>query len=471
MMLWAVATFSKSAAEGSAAANSLQAAAGALLHCCQCQEANSLRAWDGQSVSNVLWALATLGQRPSAAWLNKLLQHLERHAVKEMTAQGVSVTLWALAALGVVPQASCTAALLSAAAQHMQSPSFTPQAASNTIWALAVLEQPPSKSWLAAFWRCSRALLPQMNSQGLVNCLWAVARLDVQPPQEWVVDASELLLQQGVQELSSQGLSNVLWAMARITNRGRQGQEVLQLALQQTVLLLSQQQQQDAAGSAAAAAPVFNIFELSGLMHTVSLLHAREVQQQQQQLQQLAAAAVGNSGSSSRSSSPLRSISSSSRSRSPSPTRLQYAAAASSSSSYDAADSTLAADEQAADVLSQLSELLQSASLPLLPSAAAAELSILLWSQVSMSAGRASGQKTSLLIPRPWTEAWLAASKRCFSFGSPSSRDLSQWLWCLAQRGVRPNGQWLASFQVASFRQMTAASSQVSWQSQVQLCF
>jgi hypothetical protein len=472
MLLWATATFSKSAAEGSAAANSLQAAAGALLHCCQCQESESLRAWDGQSVSNVLWALATLGQRPSAAWLNKLLQHLERHAVTDMTSQGVSVTLWALAALGVVPHATCTAALLSAAAQHMQTASFTPQAASNTIWALAVLEQAPSKTWLAAFWRRSRALLPMMNSQSLVNCLWAVARLEVQPPQEWVVDAAELLLQKGVRELSSQGLSNVMWAMARIANRGRQGQEVLELALQQAVLLLSQQQQQqqeEGADSAAAAAtaPVFNIYELSGLMHTVSLLRAKEVQLQQQQLQQLAAAAVGSnssSGSGSRPSSPLRGSSSSSgRSRSPSPTRLQFTAAA-ASSSIDAGDSAAAAEP--ADLLSQLAELLQSASLPLLPSAAAAELSILLWSQVSMSAGQTSGQTSgqTLLTPRPWMEAWLAASKRCFSFGSPSSRDLAQWLWCLAKRGVRPSGQWLASFQVASFRQMTAASSQVRMQ-------
>jgi hypothetical protein len=460
MLLWATASFSKSAAEGSAAANSLQAAAGALLHCCQCQEADSLRSWDGQSVSNVLWALATLGQRPSAAWLNKLLQHLERHAVKDMTSQGVSVTLWALAALGVVPHAACTAALLTAAGQHMQTASFTPQAVSNTIWALAVLEQAPSKTWLAAFWRYSRTLLPMMNSQSLVNCLWAVARLEVQPPQEWVVDAAELLLQQGVQELSSQGLSNVLWAMARIANRGRQGQEVLELALQQAVLLLSQQRQDSAEG--AAAAPVLNIYELSGLMHTVSLLRAKEVQLQQQQAQQLTTASVGsNSSCSSRSSSPLRG--SSSRSRSPSPTRLQFAAAAASSST-DAGDRAAAAAAEPVDVLSQLAELLQTASLPLLPSAAAAELSILLWSQVSMSAGQTSGQTSgqTCLTSRPWMEAWLAASKRCFSFGSPSSRDLAQWLWCLAKCGVRPSGQWLASFQVASFRQMTAASSQVS---------
>jgi hypothetical protein len=278
-----------------------------------------------------------------------------------------------------------------------------------------------------------------------------------------VVDAAELLLQQGVQELSSQGLSNVLWAMARIANRGRQGQEVLELAMQQAVLLLSQQQ----TAESAAAAPVCNIYELSGLMHTVSLLRAKEVQLQQQQAQQLAAAAVGSNSSSSggsRSSSPMRT--SSSRSRSPSPTRLQFAAAAASSST-DAGDSAAAAAAEPVDVLSQLAELLQSASLPLLPSAAAAELSILLWSQVSMSAGQTSrqtaGQTASqtCLTPRPWMEAWLAASKRCFSFGSPSSRDLAQWLWCLAKCGMRPSGQWLASFQVASFRQMTAASSQV----------
>lgn len=393
-LIWATAKFRIAASEG-AAANSVHAAAGALLQACQ---DTSFRSCDAQSTSNTLWALATLGQRPPVGWLNRLLQHLERSVVNSMQPQALSNSLWALAALGVVPQRSCMAALLSAVSAQMQR--FDAQGVSNIIWALAALEYEPSRAWQAGFWRQSRPLLHKMTPQGLINCLWSVARLGLQPPQEWVVDVSKLLLQQGVEQLTSQGVHNVLWAMARMNNGGKQGQQLLDTALQRSDALLEQQQLQ---GSEA----VFTIYELSGLMHTVSLLHAKDLAAGQQQ--------------------------------------------------HESAEGFNSA-------LLRLCQLLQSASVPLLTSAGAPELSILFYSQVNMVANARQAQAQTaadlpVTIPRAWVDAWLTATQSCF--GSASSRDLAQWLWCLAKRGVRPSGQWIASYQVATFRQMGKANSQV----------
>jgi hypothetical protein len=454
LLLWSTATFSKSAAEGSAAAHALQTAAAAVL---QAMEDSSLGNWDSQSVANTLWALATLGQRPPVKWLNRMLHRVES-AAATMTVQGLSMTLWALAALGVVPQSSCMAALLQSSAKQLQR--FTPQGLSNVVWALAVLEHAPSKPWVSQFWQVSRSRLPQMTTEGLINCLWASAKLRVQPPQEWIGDISRLLLQQGVQGLSAQGLSNVLWAVAHIGCSGRQSQELLSRAVQQAIVVLDaqqqaqqdhQEQQMQSAGSgvsilaAASIARNLNVVEVSALMQTAALLQARGAGEL---LQQFAGTNVQYSGSA---------IGASASSMDSNSSRSRHRSNVDSSSSIDEADGL------ADNLLSTFSASLQQASLPLLPSAGPFELATMFHSQISISSssknppGNSSSMKMS--ITRKWVDAWLAAAQACFN--AASSRDLAQWLWCLAKKGVRPPGQWWAGFQVASFRQMAQASSQV----------
>jgi len=449
-LLWATAMFSRTAAEGSAAANSIQAAAAALL--CTAQTL-PLSSCDGQALANTLWALATLGQRPPLPWLNRVLQHAEAAAVRGfLSAQGVAMTLWALAALAVVPQASCLTALLTAAQQHLRH--FTTQGCSNVLWALAVLERPPSKEWLAGFWPQCRTLLPQMTSQGLVNCLWSAARLGLQPPQEWVGDVAGLLLERGVGSLTSQGISNMVWSLSKVSITCKQAQELLQACQQHAVLMLqqqwqAQQEQQQAeqqlgeSSSSSSSSGVdassswsgvgFNIHELSGLLNAVCQLKVREAAQQQQQQQQQQ--------------------------------QLDPSSSSSSSSIATAADG---------DLLGQLTLLLQEVSVPLLPTAGPTELSIMLWSQVAMatsstatnltpssSSSSSSSKPSGLVIPRKWMAAWFAATRS--SFSAASSRDLAMWMWCLAKKGAafKPNPQWLASWQVASYRQLGRASSQV----------
>jgi hypothetical protein len=184
----------------------------------------------------------------------------------------------------------------------------------------------------------------------------------------------------------------------------------------------------------------FDIFQLSGLLHAVCCLRLRDAahtQQPQQHMQHMDSPATASSSSSS-SSSALSSLSDA------------------------AAEGTL--------LLDQLTVLVQEVSTPLLPSATVTELSIMLWSQVAMpaststttssSSSGSTTQSVSLQIPRTWMGAWFAATRS--SFSAASSRDLAFWMWCLAKARVyKPYEDWLASWQVASYRQLGRASSQV----------
>lgn len=82
-------------------------------------------------------------------------------------------------------------------------------------------------------------------------------------------------------------------------------------------------------------------------------------------------------------------------------------------------------------------------------------------SMPSSSSGPSSSRPGQLVIPRKWMLAWFAATRS--SFSAASSRDLATWVWGLAKKGCvfRPQQQWMASWQVASFRQLGRASSQV----------
>jgi hypothetical protein len=458
--------FSKSAAEGSAAANSVQAAAAALLSTAQTLPLSSC---DGQALANTLWALATLGQRPPLTWLNRVLQHAEAAAARGfLSAQGVSMIMWALAALAVVPQAPCLSALLVAAQQHMRH--MTPQGFSNILWALAVLERPPSKEWLSGFWPACRTLLPQMTSQGLVNCMWSAARLGLQPPQEWVGDVAGLLLERGVSSLTSQGLSNIVWAMSKISITCRAAHELLQSCLQQAVLVLQQQWQQHQqrgeqtanSSSSSSSSVCFNIYELSGLLHAVCCLRMREAAHH---------AAFQPSQS--------------------------EAATTAAAFPISAGSGIGAAATEGSDLLGQLTLLLQEVSTPLLHAAGPTELSVMLWSQVAMpcassgggggggglqpmglqgsaraaspaaapdattSSSSSNGRPGMVAIPRKWMVAWFASTRANFS--GASSKDLAFWVWCQAHAKVfKLKEDWMASWQVASFRQLGRASTQVN---------
>jgi hypothetical protein len=94
---------------------------------------------DFNSLSNTLWALASMG-RPPTAELQARLEHEVARKLGDFNAQGLSNTLWALAKMGRPPTAELQARLEHEVARKLGD--FN--ALSNTLWALASMGRPPT---------------------------------------------------------------------------------------------------------------------------------------------------------------------------------------------------------------------------------------------------------------------------------------------------------------------------------------
>ena len=101
---------------------------------------------DSIGMSQILWALAKLGQQPSVEWAHTLLLPALRARLPGMGSQGVTNCLWGLAALGINPGEELLAELVEAAGKLASG--GTPQALSNTLWALATLGHDPGDEWM-----------------------------------------------------------------------------------------------------------------------------------------------------------------------------------------------------------------------------------------------------------------------------------------------------------------------------------
>jgi hypothetical protein len=92
-----------------------------------------------QDLSNMLWALATLGLSPDPAWLQQHLREVGRRQAQR---------------------------------------TLLPQHLANVGWALAKLSHRPDRDWLARYQEDVLASLPQFKPQEISNVLWALAVLN-----------------------------------------------------------------------------------------------------------------------------------------------------------------------------------------------------------------------------------------------------------------------------------------------------
>ena len=141
-----------------------------------------------QELSNAMFALATLGMRPGAAWMDSFwevtLHSLSRAAdVAAADDDNSSVAgppppppppQW--------PQEQPAAHAVSRAAAPRASAGgvgtfFVPQALSNVLWAAATLQDPPPPRWAAAWFASMTAVFPELYPQAMSNSTWAVAKL------------------------------------------------------------------------------------------------------------------------------------------------------------------------------------------------------------------------------------------------------------------------------------------------------
>lgn len=164
-----------------------------------------------QHVSNVWWALATLGLEVPPATLDVLKAATVRVA-PEMAPQNVSIVLWAWASMQlaveglVVPMEAAVAAV---------APRANAQAVANTLWAWATLRLRPERI-LPPLTATLPRVVPLMSDQHLSNVCWAWGALMLPAAEAVPILQAGFLRLAAEGEVSEQALSNVWWAWARL---------------------------------------------------------------------------------------------------------------------------------------------------------------------------------------------------------------------------------------------------------------
>jgi hypothetical protein len=205
-LLWALATLQKNGVNmGSSSNVSAIVAAGSVVMEQRISTAKP------QSLSNTLWALATLGWHRDDSTLTKLVTAMVQRS-STAKPQDLSNTLWALATLGWHCDDSTLTKLVTAMVQR--SSTAMPQALSNTLWALATLGWHCDDSTLTKLVTAMVQRISAAKPQELSNTLWALATLG------WHCDDSILTklvtaMEQRVSTAKPQELSNTLWALGQ----------------------------------------------------------------------------------------------------------------------------------------------------------------------------------------------------------------------------------------------------------------
>ena len=149
-----------------------------LLECAVRGLADQGVAWSSQHIGNLLWALATLQERPPAALAKAVATRMD-FAEEHFKPQEVANALWGWASLGL-SGASLAVIRWTQHALRLAS-SFKPQDIANVLWALGQLQHYPGRELLEAL--CERIVsqADHFNAQDVANSLSSSGCLEVTP--------------------------------------------------------------------------------------------------------------------------------------------------------------------------------------------------------------------------------------------------------------------------------------------------
>ena len=179
---------------------------------------NFLARMKPQELSNVIYALGQLREKPSDAWMaafySASLRLLKlRVFADRFTPRQLANIIFSLALLEKKPSAEWMDAYWIAACHSMST--SNQQDLSNTIWAAATLDIPPPASWMELFKIESRGRLSACISQDLANMMWSFAKLRHRPSNEWLQTFVDTSLAQ-LHKFNAQELSNTIWSFAEL---------------------------------------------------------------------------------------------------------------------------------------------------------------------------------------------------------------------------------------------------------------
>jgi hypothetical protein len=168
-----------------------------------------------QSVSNTLWAVATMGQQVPPGQLQQLLDAFAG-MLQHAKPQEVSNALWAVATMRQQVQKGHLQQLLGVFVDMLQH--AKPQEVSNALWAVATMGQQVPPGQLQQLLAALVGMLQQCKPQNVANALWACAKLDFFPQQLLAAPGLAQLLQLG----TPQELANAAWACGQLGHRAEQ---------------------------------------------------------------------------------------------------------------------------------------------------------------------------------------------------------------------------------------------------------
>lgn len=142
---------------------------------------------DAQHVSLVLWALARMPHRPSAATIQQLTSLLT-NLIEVSDYHSIALSLVSLAQLRHAPG---PAMIQSAVRRLERLPPGTSRSLVFTISALGHFGHRPPRSWLHRFFRVTQRRLPSLHAGNLASICSALARLRVRPPAAWLAELME----------------------------------------------------------------------------------------------------------------------------------------------------------------------------------------------------------------------------------------------------------------------------------------
>ena len=183
--------------------------------------------WSAQSVSNTLWAMATLSgsshspvvMRPRHDdLLRTMVMYVERK-VSSFIAQGLANTLWGFATLDFTPSLRMLEVVTESWLLFVDD--MSPGESSNLLWSYGNLRFNPGVEVLN---KVSELLLKtaveDFNLTIISNTLWAFANFDYLPREEvmqHILRASKHYYDMEDEPVTSQSLSNILWSLANLS--------------------------------------------------------------------------------------------------------------------------------------------------------------------------------------------------------------------------------------------------------------
>ncbi|KAJ1487970.1 hypothetical protein T484DRAFT_1940176 [Baffinella frigidus] len=193
--------------------------------------------FNSHDISNVLWALATMGIKPGPG----LLEAMQRRATateNDFKPQGVANVLWALATMGITADARLLEAMQGRATATAGD--FKPQGVANVLWALATMGITADARLLEAMQARATATARDFKPQSVANVMWALATMGIEPEPR-LLDAMQRQATAMAGKFKPQEVANVLRALACFDTSP--SQESVRMVESLAVRLLSMREQ------------------------------------------------------------------------------------------------------------------------------------------------------------------------------------------------------------------------------------